>query len=261
MCSKSMKVFAMKVFAIQVCALLLFVILTPPTSAYAPSSGASSWSKRVGIDAEKMHKLTTLSELIVDWNTKVNIISRNPPPTPSHVMERHIAPSVALLSMMPRNVKSVVDVGTGGGFPGLPLALCMTETDFVLCDSVGKKLKVVNDMATQLETSNVQVHHGRAEEMKSGHFDVVVGRSVADLPRFCSWVEHLMHEDSALLYIKGGRIEDDMPLEVIEPLEDEEINGLLGADFSDKRVLKYNRGAVRLLAKQAPAIIQKKNKK
>ena len=85
-----------------------------------------------------MHKLTTLSELIVDWNTKVNIISRNPPPTPSHVMERHIAPSVALLSMMPRNVKSVVDVGTGGGFPGLPLALCMAETDFVLCDSVGK---------------------------------------------------------------------------------------------------------------------------
>ena len=128
----------MKVFAIHVCALLLFVNFTPPTSAYVPPSGASSWSKRVGIDAEKMRKLTNLSELIVDWNTKVNIISRNPPPTPSHVMERHIAPSVALLPMMPRNVKSVVDVGTGGGFPGLPLALCMTETDFVLCDSVGK---------------------------------------------------------------------------------------------------------------------------
>ncbi|GMH95079.1 hypothetical protein TL16_g13074 [Triparma laevis f. inornata] len=116
-------------------------------SSYHPPSSLSAspphpWStyliNNLNLPPTSLPPLTLLSSLIVSWNLKVNLISRNPPPTPSHVLTRHILPSLSLLKLMPPKPKKIADVGTGGGFPGLPLSLVMPETRFTLIDSTKK---------------------------------------------------------------------------------------------------------------------------
>jgi len=146
------------------------------------------------LPADLATRLERLSELVCEWNEKINLVSRKDC-TPQVVLERHILPSVAPLIVgtadtttlhgptledgeSPRRLRAI-DVGTGGGFPGLPLAIACPDVDFVLLDSVGKKLIAVQEMAVELGLHNVVTHHGRAEEypVRLG-FDVAFGRSV-----------------------------------------------------------------------------------
>jgi 16S rRNA (guanine(527)-N(7))-methyltransferase RsmG len=140
----------------------------------------------------------------------------------------------------------VCDVGTGGGFPGLPLAIARPDVDFLLIDSVGKKITAVQDMADQLGLTNVKTYHGRAESI-SGEYSWVVGRSVSALPTYCFWVHHLLEKkDGRLVYLIGGEIDEDI---LDEAVLDEEIENLLDVpNISDKRVLVFPKPAVDLLA-------------
>jgi 16S rRNA (guanine527-N7)-methyltransferase len=120
----------------------------------------------------------------------------------------------------------VLDVGTGGGFPGIPLAIFFPETEFLLVDSIGKKIKVVNEVAAALGLKNVQTRHARAEAI-NGRFDFVVSRAVTALPTFVGWVNDKIKPTginelpNGILYLKGGDFEDElkqvkMPFQVFE---------------------------------------------
>ncbi len=220
----------------------------------------------LGLPADTITRLDKLSDLVTEWNARINLISRSPPPTPLHVLSRHIAPSVSLLSLgegSPLAIEPrkdgrrlrIADVGTGGGFPGLPLAISMRETaDFTLIDSVGKKLTAVRDMAERTGCDNVSVYHGRADEIKRKAFDVILGRSVADLPSFCKWTQGLLKEDGVVIYIKGGNFTSAELTRPITPLRNVPISSLCGGKFPDfdpnpKSLLVFNYKAVKAMAK------------
>jgi 16S rRNA (guanine527-N7)-methyltransferase len=130
--------------------------------------------------------------------------------------ERHVLHSLAIFKAMRFSPGSrVLDVGTGGGFPGIPLAIVCPDVNFVLCDSIGKKMKVVRAIVKELGLKNVIVHHGRAEEI-SGRFDFVVSRAVTRMDRFLPWVMNKMEARSlnpwpnGVLALKGGDLKEEM---------------------------------------------------
>lgn len=219
---------------------------------------------QLGLSLEQHQQLAALAVLVVDWNSRINLISRRDCTT-DVVFGRHILPSLAPCGMketqrvFPLPVDSgnddnkkvtsfqVVDVGTGGGFPGLPLAIAYPQCSFLLVDSVGKKLAAVQDMANQLGLTNVKTHHGRAEVLSSQKFDLCVGRSVAAIPTYCFWIQNLLKKDTGkLVYIIGGEIEE----EILQQVEsDQPIDDLLQyPGVSDKRVLVFPQAQVRNIA-------------
>lgn len=211
---------------------------------------------RLGLTPAQHAKLTALSELVVTWNDRINLVSRKDC-SKTVIFGRHILPSIAMMGMTDfAPERRVVDVGTGGGFPGLPLAIAMPNIDFLLVDSIGKKLKAVEAMAEELGLDNVHVHHGRAEEIvddifegkkHKGAYDVVVGRSVTSIPRFCFWITQLIKKDSGkLLYIIGGDIEDDVKEKAIVDVAIEDLLGQRGA--SDKKILVFSANSVLSMA-------------
>ena len=221
-------------------------------------------------DIEVVHnKLLRLSEEVLDWNTRLNLVSRKDC-TVEVVYYRHVLPSVALLPLILKKQQqqqvsdgdttietlNVIDVGTGGGFPGLPLALLLPKVQFTLVDSIQKKLKAVSEMAAELEISNIRIHWGRVEEMSVGKegrakhynkYNIVLGRSVTALPRFCSWISDLLYKDSNgyeendgnLIYIIGGDLEDVVTTNIVQDIP---LDTLLQRDevISDKRAVICN---------------------
>ncbi len=206
----------------------------------------------LGLSLEQYQQLAALAVLVVDWNSRINLVSRKDC-TADVVFGRHILPSLAPCGMkqdgvFPADVSNyqVVDVGTGGGFPGLPLAIAYPDSNFLLVDSVGKKLAAVQDMADKLGLTNVKTHNGRAEVLQA-KFDLCVGRSVAAIPTYCFWIQKLLKKDTGkLLYMIGGEIEE----KVLKQAElDRDIDALLQCPgASDKRVLVFPQMAVKAIA-------------
>jgi 16S rRNA (guanine527-N7)-methyltransferase len=160
--------------------------------------------------ADQLKKLRPLFE---EWNAAINVISRK---DMDAFEERHVLHSLAIFKAMRFSAGSrVLDVGTGGGFPGIPLAIVCPEVDFILCDSIGKKMKVVRAIVKELGLKNVTVHHGRAEEI-SGRFDFVISRAVTRMDRFLPWVMNKIEERSlnpwpnGVLALKGGDLKEEM---------------------------------------------------
>ena len=158
-------------------------------------------------------QLNRLRPLYEEWNAAINVISRK---DMDAFKERHILHSLAIFKAMPFAPGSrILDVGTGGGFPGIPLAIACPDVEFVLCDSIGKKIKVVRAVVEELQLKNVTVHHGRAEEI-SGRFDFVVSRAVTRMDRFLPWVINKIDRRSlnpwpnGVLALKGGDLTDEM---------------------------------------------------
>jgi len=153
-------------------------------------------------------------DLYRDWNTKINLVSRN---DVDNLVERHFLHSLSIAKVIKFAPKSkIMDVGTGGGFPGIPLAILFPEVDFYLIDTIGKKIKVVQDIAEQIGLKNVKAEQKRAENVKKIRFDFIVSRAVTNLPEFLSWVEHNILSKqknklrNGILYIKGGDVLEEI---------------------------------------------------
>ncbi len=151
-------------------------------------------------------QIKALGELYSDWNAKINVISRK---DMAHFYERHVLHSIAIAKVIQFNPDTqILDVGTGGGFPGVPLAILFPDVSFHLVDSIGKKIKVVQEVSNALELTNLSAEHARAEQV-SGQFDFVVSRAVTRLAEFYPWVQNKFNKksfndlDNGILYLKG----------------------------------------------------------
>ena len=152
-------------------------------------------------------KLQQLQGLYADWNRKINVISRK---DIDALYERHVLHSLGIAKVISfRPNANVLDVGTGGGFPGLPLAILFPETNFYLIDSIQKKIRVVEAIAKAIDLNNLKASYLRADDVE-GQFDFVVSRAVTQMPRFVGWVKNKIstsqqHElTNGILALKGG---------------------------------------------------------
>lgn len=154
-----------------------------------------------------------LQELYAEWNAKINVISRK---DMDSLYEKHVLHSLGIARVMNFSpITKVLDIGTGGGFPGIPLAIMFPETHFTLVDSIGKKITVVKEVAAALELQNVTAIHARAEDI-SGKFHFVVSRAVTQMPVFLRWLkgkfekEQFNPKHNGVLYLKGGDLSEEL---------------------------------------------------
>ena len=165
------------------------------------------------ITDEQKQQLEKLEQLYTELNEKRNVISRK---DMDGLYEKHILHSLGIAKVMPfADGTKVVDVGTGGGFPGIPLAILFPEVSFTLIDSIGKKIKVVEAVSEGLGLKNVTAVHGRAEKLKE-KFHFVVSRAVTQMPEFLRWLkgkfekEQFNEKHNGVLYLKGGDLAEEL---------------------------------------------------
>ena len=162
---------------------------------------------------EQKQQFEKLEQLYTEWNEKINVISRK---DMDGLYEKHILHSLGIAKVMPfADGTKVLDVGTGGGFPGIPLAILFPEVSFTLIDSIGKKIKVVEAVSEGLGLKNVTAVHGRAEKLKE-KFHFVVSRAVTQMPEFLRWLkgkfekEQFNEKHNGVLYLKGGDLAEEL---------------------------------------------------
>lgn len=161
----------------------------------------------------QISQFTKLQELYEDWNLKINVVSRK---DIDELYLRHVLHSLGIAKVIEFKPGSkVMDVGTGGGFPGIPLAILFPETQFHMVDSIGKKIRVVNEVVEGLGLENVKTTHGRVEEVKDT-YDFIVSRAVAQMETFVRWTKGKIakkqnHElKNGILYLKGGDLSEEL---------------------------------------------------
>ncbi|EKB58703.1 16S rRNA (guanine(527)-N(7))-methyltransferase RsmG [Bergeyella zoohelcum] len=154
-----------------------------------------------------------LESVYTKWNEKINVISRK---DMDALYEKHVLHSLGIAKIMPFAVGTkVLDIGTGGGFPGIPLAILFPEVEFLLVDSIGKKITVVNAVIEALGLKNVRTVHGRAEKIKE-KFHFIVSRAVTQMPEFLRWTkgkfekEQMNAKHNGVLYLKGGDLAEEL---------------------------------------------------
>ena len=162
---------------------------------------------------EQKIQFKKLKELYHEWNEKINVISRK---DMDSLYEKHILHSLGIAKIISFAPKTkVLDIGTGGGFPGIPLAILFPETHFTLIDSIGKKIKVVDAITLAIGLKNVTAIHGRAEKLKN-KFHFVVSRAVTQMPVFLKWLkgkfekEQINEKHNGILYLKGGDLAEEL---------------------------------------------------
>jgi 16S rRNA (guanine527-N7)-methyltransferase len=161
------------------------------------------------LSADQKKQVDHLGRLYEDWNSKINVISRK---DMDHFYERHVLHSLAIAKFIRlRAGEKILDVGTGGGFPGIPLAILFPETDFTLVDSIGKKIKIVESVAGELGLENVTPINGRAESVKL-KVDFVVSRATAPLTDLVRWTMQSINkqEGNGLIALKGGDLDEEL---------------------------------------------------
>ncbi len=161
----------------------------------------------------QIERFKMLKPLYTEWNSKINVISRK---DIDKLYERHILHSLGIAKVIEfKSGTTVLDVGSGGGFPGIPLAIMFPESNFHLIDSIGKKIKVVEEVVNELELKNVTFEKIRAEDV-DGKFDFVVSRAVTSLPVFYKWVrksilkKNINSLQNGILYLKGGDVKSEI---------------------------------------------------
>ena len=193
-------------------------------------------------DVQKQ-QFAQLQELYNEWNSKINVISRK---DMDSLYEKHILHSLGIAKVMEfaPNTK-VLDVGTGGGFPGIPLAILFPDTQFTLVDSIGKKITVVKEVSSGIGLKNVKAIHGRAEDVKD-KFHFVVSRAVTQMPVFLRWLKGKFEKDqfnpkhNGVLYLKGGDLSEELAGLKTEIFELK--NYFDGDFFETKKVVYLSKG-------------------
>jgi 16S rRNA (guanine527-N7)-methyltransferase len=155
-----------------------------------------------------------LGELYRFWNSQINVVSRQ---DVDNLYERHVLHSLGIAKVCRfRPMTEVLDVGTGGGFPGIPLAILSPDSSFHLVDSIGKKIRVVTEVSAALGLTNVRAEQLRAEQVPASAYDFVVSRAVTRLTPFYGWVRNKVHGNShndltnGILYLKGGDLTEEL---------------------------------------------------
>lgn len=169
---------------------------------------------------EQRSQFEHLEELYQDWNQKINVVSRK---DIDELYLRHVLHSLGIAKVQQfKKGSDILDVGTGGGFPGIPLAILFPETHFTLVDSIGKKIKVVEEVVEGLGIKNVTAVNSRVEDIstalnvKNARFDFIVSRAVAAMPTFTHWVKGKVKKESiherrnGILYLKGGDLTEEL---------------------------------------------------
>jgi 16S rRNA (guanine527-N7)-methyltransferase len=158
-------------------------------------------------------QILQLGPLYEEWNSKINVVSRK---DIDNLYINHILHSLAIAKVISFHADaSVLDIGTGGGFPGIPLAILFPKTHFHLVDSIGKKIAVVKNVASRLGLTNVSAEQIRAEELKT-RYDFIVSRAVTRMKEFYGWTKNKVKADSThdldngILYLKGGDLEEEL---------------------------------------------------
>ncbi|NRD20851.1 16S rRNA (guanine(527)-N(7))-methyltransferase RsmG [Winogradskyella eckloniae] len=161
----------------------------------------------------QIQQFSALKALYMDWNSKINVISRK---DIEELYLRHVLHSLGIAKVMQfSNGSSILDVGTGGGFPGVPLAILFPECQFHLVDSINKKLKVINAVAEAIELTNIKTTHSRVEAIDE-KFDFIVSRAVTSMPEFTTWVKGKIAKTqrnelkNGILYLKGGDLTEEL---------------------------------------------------
>jgi 16S rRNA (guanine527-N7)-methyltransferase len=169
--------------------------------------------KYFDLSPQQQQQFARLYPLYSGWNNKINVISRK---DIEQLYLKHVLHSLAiakLIRFLPE--AEILDVGTGGGFPGIPLAIMFPETTFHLVDSIGKKIKVVDAIAGELGLTNVKTTHSRVESINH-QYDFIVSRAVTRMPDFVKWVKHKIKKNSrhtlknGILYLKGGELSGEL---------------------------------------------------
>ncbi|MFT5166113.1 MAG: 16S rRNA (guanine527-N7)-methyltransferase [Saprospiraceae bacterium] len=198
------------------------------------------------LSALQIQQLAQLPSLYLEWNDKINVISRK---DIDNIVERHILHSLAIakvITFLPG--AEVLDLGTGGGFPGIPLAILFPETQFTLIDGTGKKIMVTNEVINALELKNVKAKHMRSEEIKH-HFDFVVCRAVASLDKLIDWSFRLLKKKqthaipNGLITLKGGDIKAEIrALSNKQYIETYPVSKYFAGDFFEEKYVVYVQG-------------------
>lgn len=164
------------------------------------------------ISKTQQDQFAALQDLYIFWNAQINVISRK---DIDLLYERHVLHSLGIAKVIQFNPKTtIMDIGCGGGFPGIPLAILFPEANFYLVDSIGKKIKVVNEVAMALGLKNVTAEHKRAEEVKE-KFEFIISRAVTEFPVFYRWVQNKISKNqfntlpNGILYLKGGDLTEE----------------------------------------------------
>ena len=192
---------------------------------------------------KQLDQFTQLGPLYKDWNEKINVISRK---DIDALYEKHVLHSLAIAAMCHFNDGAqIVDIGTGGGFPGIPLAIFFPEVEFLLVDSIGKKIKVVNEVATAIGLKNVTAVQARVEEIKGRTFDYAVSRAVAPLGDLWRWVQPALRkgrksEDlpNGLICLKGGNLVTEIKESGLKP-QAWDVKDIFPEPFFEEKYLIY----------------------
>jgi 16S rRNA (guanine527-N7)-methyltransferase len=193
------------------------------------------------LSSKQFSQFEQLFDLYSFWNSQINVVSRK---DIDLLYERHILHSLGIAKVMSFKANTkILDVGTGGGFPGIPLAILFPESEFLLVDSIGKKIKVVNEVAAGLKLTNVTAMQLRAEEVKE-KFHFIVSRAVTEFPIFYGWIKNKFLKDNfndlanGILYLKGGDLKEEFG-RYYNQAEFYDLKNYFSEDFFDTKKVVY----------------------
>lgn len=190
---------------------------------------------------KQKEQFSLIGSLYKEWNEKINVVSRK---DIENIYVNHILHSLGIAKLISFNADAeILDVGTGGGFPGVPLAILFPETQFHLVDSIGKKITVVKEVSTALGLKNVNAEQIRAEQIK-GKYDFIVSRAVTRMKEFYGWVntkskpksKHTL--DNGILYLKGGDLDEEMN-ELKRPYSVTNLQDFFSEEFFETKRVVY----------------------